>query len=68
MYQRKSYLGNTMVQMADGSTKPIENVRIGDMVLAKDGNPKSIVNVFKGMEMVYELETDDYKNDIIVEN
>lgn len=40
------FVGGTMVTMADGTEKPIEEVRAGDYVLSHVGVPRKVLNTF----------------------
>ncbi|MDU1910482.1 Hint domain-containing protein [Fusobacterium sp.] len=41
---------NTKIFMADGSHKPIKEIRIGDMVMSDSGESKIVRNVWQGRE------------------
>lgn len=41
------FLPGTMVWMADGTRKPIEEIRIGDMVLSGEGVPRRVTTLFR---------------------
>lgn len=41
--------------MASGEIKNIEDVKIGDFVIGKDGNPKKVLNIFNGIDDLYEI-------------
>lgn len=41
---------NTKIFMADGSQKPIKEIRIGDMVMCDSGESKIVRNVWQGRE------------------
>ncbi|NUW41369.1 RHS repeat-associated core domain-containing protein [Nonomuraea rhodomycinica] len=67
-----SFVEGTKVLMADGSAKPIENVKIGDMVLATDPStgsrkPQSVTALIagQGMKRLVEItiDTDGKKGD-----
>ncbi|KAG7194329.1 H(+)-transporting V1 sector ATPase subunit A [Scheffersomyces spartinae] len=45
----------TEVIMADGSTEVIENIAVGDNVLGKDGLPRSVVGLPRGVQDMYEV-------------
>lgn len=60
----KYYLGDefgkclrydTPIKMADGSTKMVQDVKEGDMVMGGDGNPKRAYGVTTGRERMYEI-------------
>jgi hypothetical protein len=45
---------NTLVDMADGSKRPIQDVRIGEMLLNNKGEAATVINAITGCEqMVY---------------
>jgi intein/homing endonuclease len=41
------FLPGTMVCMADGTRKPIEDIKIGDVVLSADGTPQEVTTLFE---------------------
>jgi IMP dehydrogenase len=41
------FIPDTLITMADGTKKPIENVRIGDFVLTHTGETKEVINLFE---------------------
>ncbi|KAJ2888662.1 Pre-mRNA-processing-splicing factor 8, partial [Coemansia asiatica] len=43
------------VRMANGTTRPIENVGIGDQVLGDDGNPRDVASVMSGKAPLYRV-------------
>mgnify|MGYP003365296149 CR=1 FL=1 len=45
----------TMVMMADGSDRAIENIQIGDKVMGKDGTPRNVVDLPHGKMAMYEV-------------
>ncbi|KAJ1725565.1 H(+)-transporting V1 sector ATPase subunit A [Coemansia erecta] len=45
----------TPVLMADGATRAVENVDIGDKVLGEDGLPREVVALPRGTETMYEI-------------
>jgi hypothetical protein len=53
----KCFVAGTPVLMADGSTKPIEQIRVGDRVLSRD--PETGVTTTKRVTNVFERETDE---------
>jgi RHS repeat-associated protein len=59
-----SFTGETLVLMADGSTKPISEVKVGDEVLAADPQsgdkaPKTVTAVMVHQDNVLDLVTED---------
>ncbi|CCD22378.1 H(+)-transporting V1 sector ATPase subunit A NDAI_0A02200 [Naumovozyma dairenensis CBS 421] len=45
----------TQVMMADGSDKSIEEIQIGEQVMGKDGNPRTVIALPRGKETMYEV-------------
>lgn len=41
------FLPETLILMADGTRKPIENVKIGDLVISAEGNTKKVTTLFQ---------------------
>ena len=41
---------NTRIFMADGSQKPIKEIRIGDMVMSDSGEAQRVMNIWQGRE------------------
>jgi len=41
------FIPETMVWMADGTRKPIKEIRVGDMVLSGEGLPRCVITTFK---------------------
>lgn len=54
-------LENTLIPMADGSTRPVSTVHIGDLVVDKNGNMSMVVNILTGLNEVERL---NYMNKI----
>ncbi|GLB31587.1 hypothetical protein LAD12857_35100 [Lacrimispora amygdalina] len=46
---------NTLIPMADGSTRPVSTVHIGDLVVDKNGNMSMVVNILIGLNGVEKL-------------
>jgi V-type H+-transporting ATPase subunit A len=45
----------TGVMMADGTTKKVENIVVGNNVMGKDGQPREVVALPRGVETMYEV-------------
>jgi superfamily II DNA or RNA helicase len=45
----------TPVLMFDGTTKAVENVRAGEMLMGPDSAPRRVVTICKGREMLYRV-------------
>ncbi|MFI7026035.1 polymorphic toxin-type HINT domain-containing protein [Micromonospora sp. NPDC049900] len=59
----KSFSGDTEVLMADGSTKPIRNIKVGDMVLATDpetgeDGPREVTHVWVHEDQLVDLKVE----------
>lgn len=52
---------NTLIPMADGSTRPVSTVHIGDLVVDKNENMCRVVNILTGLNEVEKL---NYMNKI----
>ena len=54
----------TDVLMADGASKKIEQVQIGDLVAGQDGQPRLVVNLPRGKEQMYHVKEDNKAEDL----
>ncbi|CAI5758368.1 unnamed protein product [Candida verbasci] len=45
----------TQVMMADGSDKAVEEIKVGESVMGKDGLPRSVVGLPRGHDTMYEV-------------
>ena len=45
----------TLVLMADGSTKPVEDIMVGDRVMGDDGTPRTVLQLHHGEQMMYRI-------------
>lgn len=52
--------------MADGTIKKIEDIKINDFVIGKDGNPKKVLNIFKGVDDLYKIKPKNNREPITV--
>lgn len=46
----------TLICMADGSFKPVENISLGEYVLGIDNKPKKVQRLFSGVDTIYRVE------------
>ena len=53
--QGKCLAKNTPVIMYDGTIKMIQDVIIGDQLMGDDSTPRNVINLGKGMEMMYDI-------------
>ena len=57
----------TLISMADGTLKRIEELHIGDMVSSDDGSASGIKNILSGMtEKIYSINTKSGKSILVV--
>lgn len=45
----------TEILMYDGSTKKVEDIVVGDVVVGDDGTPRNVLSLARGREMMYKL-------------
>lgn len=53
--QGKSVSRDTPVIMYDGTIKMIQDVKIGDQLMGDDSTPRNVINLGRGMEMMYDI-------------
>ena len=53
--QGKSLGRDTPVIMYDGTIKMIQDVKIGDQLMGDDSTPRNVLNLGRGMEMMYDI-------------
>lgn len=46
---------NTLVLMHDGSTKAVQDVQIGDVVMGWDSTPRKVLSLSRGRDMMYDV-------------
>lgn len=51
----KSISKDTPVIMYDGTIKMIQDVKIGDQLMGDDSTPRNVINLGRGMEMMYDI-------------
>lgn len=51
----KCLVKGTLVRMFDGSTKPVENVCVGDLLMGDDSTPRRVLSLARGEEMCYDI-------------
>mgnify|MGYP001309670027 CR=1 FL=1 len=45
----------TMVMMADGTTRPVEDIVAGDLLMGDDSTPRTVLSLARGREKLYEV-------------
>jgi len=53
--RRKCFITGTSILMYDGSTKKIENIEIGDLVMGDDSTPRKVLNTHAFWDDAYEI-------------
>lgn len=48
----------TKIVMADGSLKNVENIKLGDFVMGRDGTPRKVLRLFHDFAPMYEIRPD----------
>jgi P4 family phage/plasmid primase-like protien len=49
---------NTKIIMANGGTKYVQDVGIGDQLMGDDGNPRKVLQLFRGTAPLYQINVD----------
>jgi len=62
----KCYGKGTKILKYDGSVELVENLKVGDELIGPDSRSKTIVNLVKGEEMLYEITPIRYADPVIV--
>ena len=50
---------NTPILMADESTKLVQNIIPGDILMGDDGTPRNVLNINRGNELLYRVNLED---------
>lgn len=45
----------TQILMADGYTKPVEEIVVGDLLLGDDGTPRKVLELHRGVDKMYKI-------------
>lgn len=62
------FSAGTMVMMADGDSRAVENITVNDEVMGKDGTPRKVVGLPSGTETMYEVSVKtQHKNETVSE-
>jgi hypothetical protein len=51
----KCFKKGTLILMFDGSTKPVENVQVGDLVMGDDSTPRTVLSLGRGQDDMYDI-------------
>ena len=46
---------NTMIVMYDGTLKPVQDIKVGDIIMGDDGTPRNILTTTSGKETMYRV-------------
>jgi V-type H+-transporting ATPase subunit A len=49
----------TQIMMSDGNDKPVEEIVIGETVMGKDGTPRTVIGLPKGIDSMYQVKNID---------
>jgi len=63
----KCFAEGTLIMMADGKSKKVEDIRVGDFVMSPNSTPVEVIELGQGYEEMYEICTNEknYKNFIV---
>ena len=61
-------LKGTPIKMSNGTFKNVEDIKIGDFVVGKDGLPKKVLNLFSGVSEMFEIFQTKGKSYIVTPN
>ena len=53
------------ILMADNSIKKVEDIKVGDLIMGPDGTPREVLELHRGQEEMYEIETEDGDKHIV---
>ena len=51
--------------MADNSIKKVEDIRVGDLIMGPDRAPREVLELHRGQDEMYEIETEDGDKHIV---
>lgn len=54
----KCFAHGTMIMMADGTSRAVEDVRVGDHVMGDDFAPRTVLSLARGYDMLYDVVSD----------
>src|SRR5690606_5828158 len=46
---------DTPVMMYDGRVKPVQDIRVGDLLIGPDSQPRTVLSLARGREMMYRI-------------
>lgn len=52
----KCFAKDTLILMSDGTTKPVQDVQVGDRLLGPDGTPRNVLSLGRGREAMYRVD------------
>ena len=53
------------ILMADNSIKKVEDIRVGDLIMGPDRAPREVLELHRGQDEMYEIETEDGDKHIV---
>lgn len=51
----KCFAKGTPIMLFDGSVKPVENIRVGDLLMGYDSKPRTVKSICTGIEQMYDI-------------
>lgn len=51
----KCFKKDTQILMYDGTTKNVQDIVVGDVIMGDDSTPRNILNICNGVDMMYEV-------------
>lgn len=59
----KCFGKDTPILMYDGTTKMVQDIRVGDQVMGNDSKPRNVLNLTNGTEMLYKVSPSHKKHE-----
>lgn len=68
MFSRKCLGKNTVVMMADGSVKLVQDIKIGDLLMGDDSKPRKVLSLSAGVDDLYRVKQSNAEDYIVNSN
>lgn len=62
----KCFKKNTKILMFDGTTKYVQHIKIGDVLLGDDSTPRNVLSLATGKEKMFRIKQSQYSDDYVV--
>ena len=66
--QAGCHIKDTKIIMFDGTTKMVQNIEIGDIIMGDDSTPRNVLKLCRGKEMMYKITNVKNESYIVNEN